>query len=71
MNIIPLMLDGAVISEGDITSVYVSGRKLQQEIILDDQDINELEDEILDLEYTERSNDEFLKDNRWPDTWRL
>jgi hypothetical protein len=82
-NRIPLMLDGCRIEaeydystpEVEITGVYVAGRKVTQDdlidALLDAHGINRLEDDIRDMEYTERAHEEFLTDNRWPDTWRL
>jgi hypothetical protein len=79
MNRIPLMLDSCEIEvEYDystpniqITGVYIAGYRVKQieiiDAILDIRGINELEQEIRDTEFTARENEEFLRDNRWPD----
>ena len=76
---IPIMLDACTIeaeydySEPDIkiTGVYIGGiRVIQDEIIdaiLDDRGVAELEQEIRDTEFTSKENEDFMRDNRWPD----
>lgn len=85
MNRIPLMLDGATIeAEYDystpdikITGIYIAGHRVIQDDIIDalldadERGIDGIEDDIRDKAWTERAHEEFLRDNRWPDTWRL
>ena len=79
MGLIPIMLDGAMIQaeyedstpEIKITGVYIGGIKVVQDeiidAILDDRGVAELEQEIRDTEFTSKENEDFLRDNRWPD----
>jgi len=81
-NKIPLMTEACTIgleAEYDystplikITGVYINGVKLLQEeivdTILEDVGVESIEQQIRELHLSHKEEDEFLRDNRWPDT---